>query len=418
MAVFERLVAAISSLDSEALAVVPERCVQVRHKGAKCLRCAEVCAAGAIAYDGEDVTIDGDLCIGCGSCATACPTCALEAIHPADTELSTALAERVGAGDEIVIACARALSRARRRAEEAAEAASGLLRRVPVDFDASRILQVVCLGRVDESFYAECAARGVGAVTLASDGCEACKYRRGGRLARASAASAAALLDAHGYALAVDFTEPLAPEACAARGVSGVMDFDPAKRATIATLREMTARAAQEAAADAVALGAEDPHATEEVPVRFAKVSADGTLPQFLPVRRNRVVNSLQRLGAPVADEVTCRLWGQVSIDREQCSSCRMCATFCPTGAIARFEEEDGTIGIDHRAYRCVQCRLCENICPTGALSVSDTVSLGDFERGRTQRIPMNPPAWTPNKPDSIFQKMNQVIGGEHNSYF
>ncbi len=415
MAALENFISVISSLDSEALRVVPERCVQVRHKGAKCLRCAEVCAAGAISYDGEDVIIDGKECIGCGTCATACPTCALEAVHPADAELSAALAERVAAGDEIVVACARALSRARRRAEEAAEAASGLLRRAPVDFDASRILQVVCLGRLDESFYAECAARGVSAVTLAADSCETCKYHRGGKLARKAADSAGALLAAHGCELERTFVSPLPPRCYEGGAAAGALDFDPAKRATIATLREMTAAAAKEAAADALALGAEK---EEEPEARYAKVSEDGTLPQFVPVRRNRVMNSLRRVGEPVRDEVTCRLWGQVSIDTDTCTSCRMCATFCPTGAITRFQDEDGTIGVDHRPYRCVQCRLCEDICMTGALSVSDAVSLDDFEHGRVHRIPMRPPAWTPNKPDSIFTKMNQVIGGEHNSFF
>ena len=167
--------------------------------------------------------------------------------------------------------------------------------------------------------------------------------------------------------------------------------------------------------AAALALGAEK---EEEPEARYVKVSEDGTLPQFVPVRRNRVMNSLRRVGEPVRDEVTCRLWGQVSIDTDACTSCRMCATFCPTGAITRFQDEDGAIGVDHRPYRCVQCRLCEDICMTGALSVSDAVSLDDFEHGRVHHIPMDPPAWTPNKPDSIFTKMNQVIGGEHNSFF
>lgn len=416
MTALDNFISVISSLDSEALRVAPERCVQVRHKGAHCLRCAEVCAAGAIAYDGEDVVIDGELCIGCGSCATACPTGALEAAHPTDAELSQALVERVEAGDTVIVACARALNRARRRAEERADAASGLLRRAPMDFDASHILQVVCLGRVDESFYVECAARGVDTVTLACDSCETCKYHRGGALARRAAESARNLLAAHGWKLETAFVSPLPKRAYAGRGAAGGFGYDPAKRATIATLREMTASAAKEAAAD-VLLPADASDGEAPAP-RYVKVSESGTLPQFLPVRRNRVVNSLRRVGAPVEEEVTTRLWGRVSIDGDACTSCRMCATFCPTGAIQRFEEADGTIGIDHRSYRCVQCRLCEDICMTGALTVSDTVSLDDFEHGRVRRIPMAPPTWTPNKPDSIFTKMNQIIGGEHNSYF
>lgn len=415
MTALENFISVISSLDSEALRVVPERCVQVRHKGAHCLRCAEVCAAGAITYDGEDVIIDGDLCIGCGTCATACPTCALEAVHPTDDELSKGLAARVAAGDEIVVACARSLKRARKKAEREAQEASGLLRRVPVNFDPSRLLQVVCLGRVDESFYAECAARGVTKVTLACDSCETCKYHRGGKLAREACSSAQALLAAHDVSLECEFVSPLPEHTYERQDPASLLDFDPSKRATISTLREMTSAAAKSAVADVFLPGDEEEEAADP---RYVKVSEQGTLPQFVPVRRNRVVNSLRHIGAPVEEKVTTRLWGHVSIDTDTCSSCRMCATFCPTGALVRFEDEDGTFGVDHRAYRCVQCRLCENICMTGALTVSDAVSLADFEQGRVHRIPMKPLSWLPNKPDSIFTKMNKLVGGEHNSYF
>ena len=96
-----------------------------------------------------------------------------------------------------------------------------------------------------------------------------------------------------------------------------------------------------------------------------------------------------------------------------------MCAVFCPTGALVKYETEDGGIGIAHRSALCVQCRLCENICKEQALSVDDEVSLSDFETGRVIRIPMKPLSWIPNKPDSIFKKVNGMFGdGKHNSYF
>ncbi|WP_165172742.1 4Fe-4S dicluster domain-containing protein [Adlercreutzia sp. ZJ242] len=414
MAALENFIKVISSLGSEALAVAPERCVQVRNKNARCLRCAEVCAAGAISYDGEDVLIDGDACIGCGTCATACPTCALEAMHPTDAELSDALAERASAGGDVVVACARALRRAHRAAERKAEEASGLLRRVSVDFDVSDVLQVVCLGRIDESFYAECAARGVSQVTLACDGCETCTYHRGGELARKVAASAHELLDAHGYELAAEFASPLPCSVYEKGTAARALGYDPSKRATIVTLREMTAQVARDSAVEAL-----DPVSGEEAPEpRYAKVGPNGTLPQFVPLRRNRVMNSLHHVGEPVRALVTTRLWGQVDVDVDQCSSCAMCAMFCPTGALARRDDAEGNITLEHRPYRCVQCRLCEDICMTGALSVGDMVSLEDFERGRVQEIPLPPRAWTPNRPDSIFTKMNALVGGSNNSYF
>ncbi len=161
--------------------------------------------------------------------------------------------------------------------------------------------------------------------------------------------------------------------------------------------------------------------AVEDVQQRLARIghlSEDAVSGTFDDATTQALAAFCATVSLPVADEVTSRLWGQVSIDAEACRSCRMCATFCPTGALTRFEGPDGAIGLDHRPYRCVQCRLCENICMTGALTVSDTVSLADFEQGRVHRISLDAPTWTPNKPDSIFRKMNQVIGGENNSYF
>ena len=75
------------------------------------------------------------------------------------------------------------------------------------------------------------------------------------------------------------------------------------------------------------------------------KVGADGTLSQFVPTRRVRLYNYLQHVGQPTADEVETRVIGAVSIDAQKCSSCRMCAVFCPTGAIKKLDE-GGVFGI------------------------------------------------------------------------
>ncbi|TGY68778.1 hypothetical protein E5332_09370, partial [Enterorhabdus sp. NM05_H27] len=63
----------IDGLDSPKLAVQPGRCLLVRHRNADCLRCAEVCTTGAISLGEEGVVVSAELCIGCGTCASACP---------------------------------------------------------------------------------------------------------------------------------------------------------------------------------------------------------------------------------------------------------------------------------------------------------------------------------------------------------
>ncbi len=72
----------------------------------------------------------------------------------------------------------------------------------------------------------------------------------------------------------------------------------------------------------------------------------DGTLPHFIPDRRERLLDALAQLGSLRGGKLETRLWGAVVIDGTKCVSCRMCATFCPTGAIAKFDDADGTLGV------------------------------------------------------------------------
>ena len=59
---------------------------------------------------------------------------------------------------------------------------------------------------------------------------------------------------------------------------------------------------------------------------RFVKVGKDGTLPHFIPDRRERLLAALDSLGQPQDVLMDTRLWGHVIIDPEKCSSCQMCA--------------------------------------------------------------------------------------------
>ena len=374
----------VGLLDSAKLGVHPERCLMVRHKNAGCLRCAEVCTTGAIARtDDGRMAVDPDKCIGCGTCATACPSGCLEAKNPSDAELERALFAALAAGrGEAALVCEQALAFAREQM-----GANGA-----VLADGAPVVGIVCTGRAEEGMLVEAAARGAKRIALVHHACETCEHASGGRLNEAVCASTCALLEAFGSALTLDRKAAANVAWAVAPDTFAETVFD-----------EIPADAAQEAAAATVADAA-----------TFTHVQADGTLPHFVPPRRLRLFNSLKRLagGADLPQNRTfaTRLWGQVTINTELCRSCRMCTVFCPTGAVARFDTASGAFGVEHRSALCMQCRLCERICPEQAITVSDTVSLAEFIGGRKFRFEMQPVGWRPNDSDAVASRVVRFL--------
>ena len=142
------------------------------------------------------------------------------------------------------------------------------------------------------------------------------------------------------------------------------------------------------------------------------KVGKDGTLSHFVPTRRIRLYNYLKHVGTgePVVEAVTSRVIGSIEIDASACTACRMCAIFCPTEAIAKVDD-DGMFGIRHRPSACVQCRACESICPKGAITVRSDVPTRQFIGQEAVVYAMPKPTWTPNKPDSMYNKIHTLLG-------
>ena len=89
------------------------RCAKVRNRHATCTRCADACTTGCISYADNELTISPEKCIGCATCATACPTDALLPKRPTDPDLHRAC---IAAGQRldghVVIACRQLLDAA------------------------------------------------------------------------------------------------------------------------------------------------------------------------------------------------------------------------------------------------------------------------------------------------------------------
>lgn len=389
----DNILGLFEKLESQSLAVQPSRCVVVRNRNASCRRCAEACPAGAILVEGNDLAVAPERCVGCGTCATVCPTAALESKKPDDKELLRAAVAAMQVNDGAAVIMDAAMQ----------AAAEG-------KYDPAKVAAVKSLGRVDESLIAVLAAGGATSIVLVAGPVEDASAASD-RTAQLVCDTAALLLETWGSDVSVKLTSKLP------RSVRRTepAEFDTGRRGFFSSVRD-EARAAAAITAEHVVrekLGAEEP----EEP-KFAKVAEDGTLPHFLPERRGRLLLALSNLGSPEDVMIDTRLFGHVIIDGEKCTSCQMCATFCPTEAIRKFgdaataAETGKPFGIDHYTGRCVQCHCCEDICPTGALTLSTDVFATDVtKRGRSERIPMKPRKRKVNDPKSIVNAMSDLLG-------
>lgn len=406
----------IDEMNSPLLAVEPQRCVLVRHRNGECLRCAAVCTTGAISLGEEGIVVSPEKCIGCGTCASACPTGCLTAANPTDEELfgavEAALAENEG---RVAIACERAFAMAsgNRMKRDSCDATAPSF--VPgkiagATSDGRPLVGVVCLGRVDESLLVEATARGARSIQLISGPCESCPHRCGGALSDEIIVSAKTLLAALGTPSPIDRIR--LQHASDTREILRLRPTASAQDDTNAVNAATVADASEDCLSESgypVAPPTGESQQDSREP-QFAHVQADGTLPHFVPERRLRLFNSLKALGTPAAPTVTTRLWGQVTIDTELCRSCRMCTVFCPTGALTRFDAANDAFGVEHRSALCMQCRLCETICPEQAITVAEEVSADEFLSGKKFRFTMQPIGWNPGAEDSIASRMARFI--------
>ncbi len=422
---------ALQALQSDHVHVRQERCLLVRNRNAECLRCAQTCTSGCISYNEQTKMLDIDQarCVGCGTCATACPTCALEARDPNDTELLACLQGALNASSSkrIAIACEKA----------------GIAQ------DECTV-RLTCLGRIDESALLQLATWGAREVTLTCGACNACEHKPGRMVVEEVCESANTLLGLWGSAMHVELKEvgPAAEptglpaqetraDRTATHGKIAQVDQQIqtacADRTATQSAIEQVNQLIQSAGTGKVAehdtatrdgdrpnLSAEASDdkaaATDQVdrPLKRLKVMADGTLPHFVPDRRERLLDALADLGEGPTDPqamARTRLWGHVVIDTDKCTSCRMCATFCPTGAIVKFDAPDGTFGIDHYAADCVKCLCCQTICRSQAIVVEDTVPANVLVNAVPERHVMHPVRVPKGGVHSIMNSMRDLLG-------
>ncbi len=302
-------------------------CAHSRSQQPGCNRCLDVCSTEAIRAAGDHVFVEPHLCMGCGACATVCPSGAMTYAYPAQpslgAEVRTLLATYRAAGgrDPCLLfhdAAGRELIlRLGRRGR-------GLPARViPVE-----IHHVAATG-IDTWLGA--LAYGACEIAVLATGAEAPQY-------------AAALQQQMAFAEAI-------VQALGYQGTHAQLIRAPDSAALEAALWAI--RPALAVRTPATFHWTADKRATIALAVEHLLLHA--------PTPRSEVALGA---GAP---------FGTLAVDRDACTMCLACVGSCPVGALLDHPETPQLRFIE---AKCVQCGICAATCPEHAIALEPRLLL------------------------------------------
>ena len=293
-----------------------------------CTSCIEICSTRAIASDGDRVTVDPHLCMGCGACATVCPSGAMSYQFPRVPERGQQLkrmlaAYRTAGGVDACIVIHDGTE-----GRELLEAAAAAGRGLPAHALPLEAFHVAATGL--DLLLPAIALGAAQVVVLAGPAADA-EYVAALRFQMEVAATVLKALGFEGQRFVlVQAADAKAVEAafdaigtCSALPEAATFDVSGDKRTAIEFANEHLAR-----------------HAPQ--PVESIALPA----------------------GAP---------YGKVRVDRAKCTMCMSCVGACPESALMD--------GVDRPILKflernCVQCGLCEATCPEDAITLEPRLLL------------------------------------------
>ena len=304
----------------------PSICAHSRSQKTGCTQCIDVCSTLAIRADGDHVAVEPHLCMGCGACATVCPSGAMTYSYPAPSDLGarlrTLLGEYARAGGRDAALLLHAAD-----AEPSLAALARRGRGLP-----ARVLpvEVEHIASVGIDLWMAALAWGASGVAVLATGREAPQYRE-----------------------ALRFQMSIAQTVANAQGYQGE------HFRLIDAVTDDVARAVWEWP---VAL-------PPRVPATFAATNdkrrtlafAFDHLAQHAPVPRTTIALPA---GAP---------FGALDVDKSRCTMCLACVGSCPEAALLDHAESPQLRFIE---TNCVQCGICVKTCPEQAITLVPRLDL------------------------------------------
>lgn len=308
------------------------RCAHARSRIEGCSRCIDTCSTSAIAADGDGVRVEPHLCMGCGACASVCPSGAMAYRYPGMSHLGARVRAALVAWAAAGGAPATLLLHGREEAGALREwAETGVL---PPQLLPLELYDVASAGP-DLLLHALCA--GAGRVVV---------WQRAG----APPTYLASMGRAAGFVDAVLSGLGLAERGQRVVAVAGGVE-------------------------EALAACAEQPRALGPAATFHAQDDKRATLDlcfRYLAGLAPAAV-AAGPLALPAGSA-----HGGLAVAGERCTLCLACVSACPTQALL----DDGEYPrLRFRESACVQCGLCVATCPETALALAPRLDLRESAR-------------------------------------
>ncbi|MGH8665775.1 MAG: 4Fe-4S binding protein [Burkholderiales bacterium] len=304
-------------------------CAHSRSKKPGCSRCIDVCSTEAIRGCGDHVEVEPHLCMGCGACATVCPSGAMTYTYPT----------------------VPATTRRMRTLLQTYAAAGGRDAWLLLHAEAGRPM-LARLARRHRGLPARCIPLEVH--HIASTGLDTWLS------ALAYGASQVACLltgeEAPGYRDALGAQMQIAEAIVQGMGYDGphfrVFEADDAAALDGALWDWPTGRGVQ-------------------TPASFA-AGTDKRTTLFMAI--DHLAKQAPQIREPIALPAGSP-FGAIEVDRDACTLCLACVGSCPTSALLDNPEKPQLSFIERN---CVQCGLCVATCPEQAIALEPQLALGD----------------------------------------
>jgi ferredoxin len=308
-------------------------CAHSRSKKTGCNKCIEICSANAISSAGDMVKVDPHLCMGCGACATVCPSGAMSYQYPLvsdrgaqlKTLLNTYRVAAKGQGATPILLFHNATD-GRDAVVASAQAGVGLPMNV-LPLEAWHVASTgldVLLGAI---------AYGAGHVAVLAAGSEAPEY-----------------------------VDALKTEMALGETILHALGFAGSHFSVL------------EPKDGAVAWQKLAPGETVPVPAGF-NLSDDkrNTLEFAIEHFMRHAKIKPEQIVLPAKS-----LFGTIKVDKQKCTMCLACAGACPESALM----DGGDIAqLKFLERNCVQCGLCQQTCPENAISLLPRLLLTDARK-------------------------------------